>query len=421
MFQSIRMIALVLLLCPAFVFAAVQPDWSYAEKRMRKAGLKSRFIKNLKAHYETEKFTQVVELNLLLFLRKADYHGVQVSPEAVADVRKFMMANPGAVKRAQSEHGVPGSVVASLLWLESRHGQNKGEFHVPSAYVHLVQSERLSVQQHLQVAAKNFTRKVTPKARKEITKRTKKKAEWALAELKAIQTMQNGNPKTVAGLRGSFAGAFGMPQFIPSSFVKYAKSAAKKRPADLGRADDAILSVAYYLKANGWKKANKSHVASLMKYNNSKDYANAILKLAKFVDTATAEESKRLPASKPKKAPVTPKDSETIGPVDSETPDKAPGSGARTPTSDSHLTASSDFDPARAVVAVRAPAGSILAARLMAENETPAAPAEGEADSDQAPTTEKEKKIWREPTYEPNDEPPPPPDEDEQAPPSDDN
>jgi membrane-bound lytic murein transglycosylase B len=386
------MIALVLLLCPTFVFAGVQPDWPYAEKRMRKAGLKPRFIKNLRAHYETEHFAQVEELNLLLFLRKSDYHGVQVSPEAVADVRKFMKANPGAVRRASREHGVPGSVVASLLWLESRHGQNKGEFHVPSVYVHLVQSERLSVLQHLQASAKNFTSRVTAKARKEIAKRTKKKAEWALAELKAIQTMQQRNPKTVESLRGSFAGAFGMPQFIPSSFVKYAKSSEKKRPPDLVRADDAILSVAYYLKANGWKKARGSHVAALMKYNNSKDYANAILKLARFVDGAEAEDSKRLPASG---EPGAKPDSKTKPATDKPSVKKPEPEGRR------HVRP-----------------GSILAARLYALGEEPSPPPEGDDDKDrdQAPTTEAEKKIWREPDYESNDEPNPPDDGEEPAP-----
>jgi membrane-bound lytic murein transglycosylase B len=279
---------------PAF---AASPDWKYAERRMLKAGLGPKFVARLKSVYETQHFEQVLELNLLLFLRKSDYHGIQVSPAAVDDVRRFMNANPGAIARARREHGVPGSVIASLLWLESRHGANKGTFHVPSAYVHLLQSERLSVQQHLQKSASNFTKKVTPKARKEITKRTKRKADWALAELKAIQTMHRANKKVLPGLRGSFAGAFGMPQFIPSSYVKWSASASKKRPADLERADDAILSVANYLHDNGWRKTGKSHMKALMHYNNSKDYAKAILKLAGIVDKANADSGKRLPAA----------------------------------------------------------------------------------------------------------------------------
>jgi membrane-bound lytic murein transglycosylase B len=54
------------------------------------------------------------------------------------------------------------------------------------------------------------------------------------------------------------------------------------------------LSVGNYLRLNGWKKKlAKSHVPALMKYNNSKDYANAILKLAKFVDKG----AERVPAA----------------------------------------------------------------------------------------------------------------------------
>lgn len=261
------------------------PDWKYAAKRMKKAGLGPKFIQRAGETYETSRFAQVLELNLLLFLKKSDYHGVQVSDSAARDVRAFINSNSRAIKRAEREHGVPGSVIASLLWLESRHGQNKGEFHVPSAYIHLLQAERLSVQQHLQRSASNYTNKVSAKARKEITKRTKIKAEWALSELKAIQAMHRRNKNTLPELRGSFAGAFGIPQFIPSSYVRWAQSASTKRPADLTRADDAILSVGNYLRLNGWKrKLAKSHIPALMKYNNSKDYAKAILKLAKFVD-----------------------------------------------------------------------------------------------------------------------------------------
>lgn len=297
--MMIRMITIVSLCLALFsaghAFAAQStsladptPDWKYAARRMKKAGFGPKFIQRAGETYETARFAQVLELNLLLFLKKSDYHGIQVSDSATRDVRGFMNANSGAIKRAEREHGVPGSVIASLLWLESRHGQNKGEFHVPSAYIHLLQAERLSVQQHLQKSARNYTKKVTPKARKEITKRTKRKAEWALAELKAIQTMHRRNRKTLPELRGSFAGAFGMPQFIPSSYVTWAQSTSKKRPADLTRADDAILSVGNYLRLNGWKKKlAKSHLPALMKYNNSKDYANAILKLAKFVNKGT--------------------------------------------------------------------------------------------------------------------------------------
>jgi membrane-bound lytic murein transglycosylase B len=78
-------------------------------------------------------------------------------------------------------------VIASLLWIETRHGQNQGMFHVASAYLHLLQSERPAVKEFLQNKAVDFTKNVTKKQRAEIAKRTKTKADWALKELRSLQ------------------------------------------------------------------------------------------------------------------------------------------------------------------------------------------------------------------------------------------
>lgn len=259
-------------------------DWQYVEKRLKKEGFKKSFIQTLKKNYETNHFAQTIELNLLLFLKKTDYHGVQINARAADDVQNFMAKNTEVLQKAQNDHGVHASVIASLMWMESRYGQNLGRFHVPSVYAHLLQVERPSVIKHLHRRAGVFTKKLYQKTFVEITKRTKRKADWALEELRALQAMQDRDKETLKNLRGSFAGAFGMPQFIPSSYVHWARP-YKGKVAHLNEAHDAIYSVGFYLKDNGWKQqVADSHVKALLKYNNSYDYANAILKLAEQVD-----------------------------------------------------------------------------------------------------------------------------------------
>jgi membrane-bound lytic murein transglycosylase B len=275
----------------------LKPEWSVVAKRLHKAGLRTAFVKSLREAYDGDHFDQILELNTLLFLRKADYHGVQVNDEAVTDVRSFMDHNRKALKGAEQTYGVSPEVIASLLWLESRYGKNEGHFHVPSVFVDLVQADRPEVLKHLYTAAQDYTPKVTKKVKHDILSRAKKRVTWAISELKAIQTMQTRNPDVLKEFYGSFAGAFGMAQFEPSSYVHYAKSYMPKAgPPDLESADDAIQSVANYLKLSGWNKSRKpTFVKSLMKYNNSHDYANAILKLAK-----QATPSSRKPAGKKK-------------------------------------------------------------------------------------------------------------------------
>jgi membrane-bound lytic murein transglycosylase B len=272
------------------------PDWPSVQRSLKKNGFNKQFIADMKKSYETKHFEQVLELNVLLYLRKTDIHSVQISDAAVKSIRGFVNDHQDAFKKAEHNYGVSASVVASLLWLESRYGQNPGRFHVASAFLHLIQAERPAVLSHLRDAAVKFKEKPTPKDLKEIAKRTKKKSRWALAELKALEKIHKKDPAFVRHLRGSFAGAFGMPQFLPSSYLKWAKGLQKKKSPDLYRPDDAIQSVAYYLKANGWRKnKSKSHMKALLHYNNSEDYANTILSLAKMSDGQ--QPPKRLPTA----------------------------------------------------------------------------------------------------------------------------
>lgn len=265
------------------------PDWRYVESRLVKEGFTRSFITEMKQSYEIQGFTEVLKLNILLFLRKSDYHGPQVTGQAAQEVQEFMSANEESLRRAEKTHKVPGSVIASLLWLESRHGKNQGRFHVPSVYLHLLQAERKPVLSYLRSESRSFADKVTKAQMQKIEERTKTKATWALSELRELQKIHSWKWKIGTALRGSFSGAFGMAQFLPSSYVRWARSAKPKTQPDLSQAADAIESVAYYLRDHGWAKKKEAQIDALMEYNKSKDYANAILDLAKRVKGPDAE------------------------------------------------------------------------------------------------------------------------------------
>lgn len=262
-----------------------EPDWAFVRKQMKLAGLSEPFIKEMQKNYESKDFEEVVRLNVLLFLKKADIHGVQVNDQAVSDVQGFMKDHEERLKKADSLYGVPGPVVASLLWIESRYGKNLGRFHVPSVYLNLVQAPRAAVQKYLLSQTGRYTDKVTPAQKKKIVKRTHDKAKFALGELFALQRAFKWKWKLDTDFRGSFSGAFGMPQFLPSSYVHFARAVDPKAQPQLDGADDAILSVAYFLKMHGWRtRQSRTHVKALKAYNNSLDYANAILALAEKVE-----------------------------------------------------------------------------------------------------------------------------------------
>jgi membrane-bound lytic murein transglycosylase B len=261
--------------------SAPKPDWNFVESQLTKNKFSKTFVAELHKTYEERDFDEVLRLNVLLFLRKSDYHGPQVTEQAQQEVGAFIEANKKTLALAEKTYSVPGPVIASLLFIESRHGKNLGDFHVPSVFLHMIQAPRKDVQIFLQTQTDRFAETVTAKQREEIRSRTHRKALWAIGELHALEKAYKWKWKLGKEFRGSFSGAFGMPQFLPTSYVRWARALDPAEQPNLDGADDAILSVGRYLHGHGWKSQSaKAKMKALMKYNNSVDYAKAILALA---------------------------------------------------------------------------------------------------------------------------------------------
>jgi len=108
------------------------------------------------------------------------------------------------------------------------------------------------------------------------------------------------------GLRGSGSGAFGMPQFLPRSYLSYGSDGNGDGRVSLYDADDAIFSCANYLAAHGWKpglsRAERRRV--IWHYNRSDSYIDAVLGLADRLDGTAVVESAPRKASASKKKPA---------------------------------------------------------------------------------------------------------------------
>lgn len=86
-------------------------------------------------------------------------------------------------------------------------------------------------------------------------------------------------------VKGSWAGAIGFPQFMPAS-MKFAKDGNGDGKIDLFVMEDAIASVANYLKLHGYSE--KGSVAAFKAYNNDKIYAEGVKKYSDLVKKAGA-------------------------------------------------------------------------------------------------------------------------------------
>jgi membrane-bound lytic murein transglycosylase B len=137
---------------------------------------------------------------------------------------RFWTENSDALQRAYEEYGVPPEVVVAIIGVETIYGQHTGGFGVMEA-----------------LASLGFY--------------SPRRGEFFRKELEHFLILARKNGFDPLKIEGSYAGAIGIPQFMPSSWLKYAVDFDGDGTVDLtGSATDSIGSVASYLNAHGWQK-----------------------------------------------------------------------------------------------------------------------------------------------------------------------
>jgi membrane-bound lytic murein transglycosylase B len=258
----------------------------FAFSKLRDKKVSEDFIDLLATHYQEKDRAKVLELNLLGFLKMRPEQEDSIPGWELEKVESFLKKNKKTFSEVESKFPVPKEVIASLLWVETKYGRDIGTFHVGSAFLSIAQADFPTIIDQSMESAKKITREITPEIEARIIERSKRKADWAVGELVALEEVHANGYKNAAKLRGSFSGAFGMAQFLPSSYLSWAKG--RKKQPNLFKADDSIYSVANYLSVNGWKKREReSHEAALFHYNRDKNYVNRILKMSDCLTSPT--------------------------------------------------------------------------------------------------------------------------------------
>ena len=111
-----------------------------------------------------------------------------------------------------------------------------------------------------------------------------RRSEWAKKELTSLFLLCSENQWDILEIRGSWAGAFGLCQFIPSSFMVFAKDGNGDNKRDLFSFEDAIASIANYLNQHGWKNDDiEKKKRAVYAYNHSDEYVKAVLAYAEVI------------------------------------------------------------------------------------------------------------------------------------------
>lgn len=192
--------------------------------------------------------------------------------------RKYMKNYEGHFADAESLYGVEPEVVTAIILIESQFGKLLGNRSIINTLSTMASLFDPEVRELLWQKISD-----TPELdRAKFEEKADGKAKWAYRELKAFLNHVNREGYDPVGINGSFAGAMGISQFMPSNIPELAKDGNGDGRIDLFNHADAIASIAYYLKRHGWRPGIDRAKAEkvIHHYNHSERYVAAVLKIA---------------------------------------------------------------------------------------------------------------------------------------------
>jgi len=166
----------------------------------------------------------------------AVYRSRFIDPTRIAAGVRFWRQHRLALERAEKEYGVPAQTIVGIIGVETIYGQQMGTFRVIDA-----------------LATLSFDHPASHP-------RAAERSAYFRGELEQLLTLSHRAGSNPLEPLGSFAGAMGMPQFMPTSWVRWAVDFDGDGRIDLRRsAVDAIGSVASYFKGYGWQTGMPTH------------------------------------------------------------------------------------------------------------------------------------------------------------------
>ncbi len=137
----------------------------------------------------------------------------------------FWCRHAATLAAAEKYYGVPPQIIVAILGVETNYGHFQGTYRVIDS---------------LATLAFDYPAR----------------APFFKGELEQYLLLTRETPLNVLELKGSYAGAIGQPQFMPSSYRRYGVDSTRKGYSDLiHNSNDVIFSVANYFKGHGWQTA----------------------------------------------------------------------------------------------------------------------------------------------------------------------
>jgi len=191
-----------------------------------------------------------------------EYKEIFLEKKRIANGKKFIKENIKTLERAEKEFGVPKEVITAILGVETRYGRIMGRYRVIDS-----------------LATLGFD--------------DPRRSKFFRSELIQFFLLTRENNLDIFETKGSYAGAMGYGQFISSSYRAYAIDYDGDQYADLfNSVDDAIGSIANYLKIHGWKR--DGNIVTEVYPNNVRKFYKPHESLTRFLPLSFNENGKEL-------------------------------------------------------------------------------------------------------------------------------
>jgi membrane-bound lytic murein transglycosylase B len=272
-----ELILLIAVACPAGIPAADQTDYfGSLQKRLIQDRFSAQRISALYQHPSVAFETRGVSLYFIHQESKLNYDQF-LEPGPIDRAKTYMADHQPALIQAEQAFGVHRYVITAILLVETRLGTYVGNRLVLNTFSSMAALADPAVRR----AVWNEVAGTTHLTKAKFNAKADQKARWAYDELKAFLTFaqaENIAPHTVVG---SYAGAMGYCQFLPSNALTLARDGNGDGRIDLFNHADAIMSVASYLNRYGWHSGigREKAYKSVYHYNHSKYYVNTVLSI----------------------------------------------------------------------------------------------------------------------------------------------
>ena len=255
-----------------------QKNWqfSFLATRLINDGFAPEMIKNLYQSPKASFETRGVSLYFVHSEAKLNYD--QFSNNwSIRQAKKYLKKHDDTLGNIEQAYGVDKHVITAIILVETGLGNTMGSRSILNTLSSLASLQDPDVRSDFW---ENFKNKDVI-SKKEFEQKAARKSGWAYRELKAFLTYTDREQFDPLTLVGSYAGALGIAQFMPTTAIAYAKDGDQDGRIDLYNHADAMASIASFLKRFGWRPGIQTEKAKkvIYRYNHSDYYVDTILKI----------------------------------------------------------------------------------------------------------------------------------------------